>query len=233
MRIPTPPSGGNSREQRERYRRRGHPCPRSRTPSDRCCPGAAAREDDPNPCRGAGRPRPESESPPEARRAIFSSPKALPTKSPEPRSSTALFHLPKDFLGRGDLLVVLLVRHEPQGLLAAEDQHPEHHETVIEQTVHFRLQRLVEIDKDVTAQYRVEFTERAIRHQIVLRKNDVLRQRLVEERSPVLCGVVLGERSLAARANVVVGVLLHPLQRKDPSFRALQHHLIDIRRVNP
>ena len=94
--------------------------------------------------------------------------------------------------------------------------------------MHFRLKSLVEVDQHVTAEDHVEFAERAIGHEVVLREDHVLRKRLVEERSTVLRRVVLGERPLAAGADVVVGVFLHPLERKDSGLRSLQHHFVDV-----
>ena len=58
------------------------------------------------------------------------------------------------------------------------------------------------------------------------------RQRSLEERALVLGEVVLGERARAAGADVVVRVLLHPVEREDAVPRSREHRLVDVGRVD-
>jgi hypothetical protein len=67
----------------------------------------------------------------------------------------------------------------------------------------------------------------------VLRPDDVLAKGGVEERALVGGDVVLGERPLAARTDVVLGVLLHAVERVDALARLLEHALVDVGRVDP
>ena len=60
-----------------------------------------------------------------------------------------------------------------------------------------------------------------------LRVSDV-----VEQRAAVLGEVILRERALAPRVDVVLGVLLHPVEREDSLLRPLQHDLVDVRRIH-
>src|SRR5204863_5543602 len=113
-------------------------------------------------------------------------------------------HLPVQLLGGTQLLVVRLVLRELERFLAAERENSEHHERVVEQRVYAILQRLVEIDQYVSTEDDVEFAERSVRHEVVLREDDVPRQRCVEQRPVVLRGVVLRERFLAPRPQVVL-----------------------------
>src|ERR1700680_430312 len=70
-----------------------------------------------------------------------------------------LSNLPEDFFRGRHLLITLLVCHEPQRLLAAQHQHSEHREAVVEKAVYLRLQRLVEVDEHVAAEDDVELAE--------------------------------------------------------------------------
>src|SRR5687767_11873770 len=93
---------------------------------------------------------------------------------PGPR--TYLEHLPVDLLARAQLLVTMLEQREPERFLRAEAEQAEGGETVVEQAVHFPLQRLVEIDENVAAQDDVELGERSVGHEVVLRENHVREQ---------------------------------------------------------
>ena len=79
----------------------------------------------------------------------------------------------------------------PQG------QDPERVEAVVEQLVHAILQRLVEIDHHVAAEDHVELVEGPIGGQVVLREDDVLRERAAEP------GAIVGS---GARAVTEVAV---------------------------
>src|SRR5512141_771795 len=94
-------------------------------------------------------------------------------------------NLPENLLWTVELFVPVLERREPHRLLATQRKHTEHRETVIEQPVHFLLERLVEIDQHVPAQDHVEFRKRVIGYEIVQREHDVLRERRIEKRATV------------------------------------------------
>ena len=66
----------------------------------------------------------------------------------------------------------------------------------------------------------------------MLREDDVVEQRPREERALVAGDVVLGERPVAAGADVVLRVLLHLVEREDAGSRPLEHDLVDVGRVD-
>src|SRR5205807_501660 len=98
-----------------------------------------------------------------------------------------------------------------QRFLAPEREHPEHCETVVEQREDSRLERFVEVDQHVAAENYVEFTERSVSHEIMLREHDILREIGSKQRSVVFRSVVIRERTLAAGRDVILGVLLHSI----------------------
>ena len=67
----------------------------------------------------------------------------------------------------------------------------------------------------------------------MLRPDDVLAQPGVEERAVVCRDVVLRERTLAAGPDVVLGVLLHAVERVDALACLLEHELVDVGGVDP
>ena len=115
----------------------------------------------------------------------------------------------------------------------AEREDAEPREALVEELEHALLQRAVEVDHHVAADDHVELVEAAVGDEVVLREDDVLDEAPVEERAVVAREVVLGERARAARREVVLRVLLHLLERKDAEPRALEHGLVDVRRVDP
>ena len=94
------------------------------------------------------------------------------------------------------------------------------------------LEGVVEVDHDVPAHDEVELVERAVGRQVVLREYDVLLQRAVEPGALVGGDVVLGELLRAARGEVVLGVLLHLLEREEALLCLLDDRLVDVRRVD-
>src|SRR5215208_3415544 len=151
-----------------------------------------------------------------------------------PRSSSGISpHLAVDLVRHAERLEAVLVLGELERLLAPQPEDPERRQALVEQPVHPLLERAVEVDQDVAAEDDVALGERAVRHQVVLREDDVLEQRRPEEGAVVLRDVVLRERALPAGADVVLGVLLHPLDREDAGLRLLEHHLVDVGGVDP
>src|SRR5688500_8096509 len=161
--------------------------------------------------------------------SAFNPPHDVPTTT----MSYILLHLAVDLVLRRERLVASVELREPEGLLRAKRENTEHDEAVVEQLVHPRLQRPVEVDEHVAADDDVELGERPIGDQVVLREDDVPLQRRREERPVVLRHIVLRERSLAACPDVVLRVLLHPVQRKDAALRALNDDLVDVGGVAP
>ena len=97
----------------------------------------------------------------------------------------------------------------------AEPEHAERHEALVEELVHPVLQRAVEVDHHVAADDHVELVEASVRDEVVLGEDDVLDERRSKTRAVVAREVVLGERPLAAGADVVLRVLAHLLERED------------------
>src|SRR5688572_2354868 len=151
-------------------------------------------------------------------------------QSPRWRSRSSC--LPVNLLRAVQLLVSLLVRREAKRLLRAEYEYAEHCEAVVEQPVYSSLQRLVEVYEHVPAQDHVEFRERPVGDEIVQGKYDVPRERLVEERPSVLREIVIGECPFPTCSDVILRVFLHSIERKNPFFRFLKHHLIDVGRID-
>src|SRR5215212_1519926 len=93
---------------------------------------------------------------------------------------------PVELLSRMQFLVARLVLREPQRLLAPEREDAKHHETVVEQRMHSILQIAIEVDEHVSAEDDGELAERSIGDEVVLREDDVARQRRAEQRAVVL-----------------------------------------------
>src|SRR5262249_36672391 len=164
------------------------------------------------------------------RRSTSSPPHEVPTTTRSCVSAISS-HLAIELLRRVELLVAILETGEPNRLLVAESQHTESLEAVVEQLVDARLQRPVEVDHHVAAENDVERGERAVLYEVVRRPHDVVRERAVEQSALVLREVVLGERPLPAGGDVVLGVLLHLLEREDSLARTLENGFVDVRRV--
>src|SRR5450432_3961060 len=97
-----------------------------------------------------------------------------PPESTAARGSAAAFisrHLAVDPLRQ--LLVVRLVGSEARRLLHPQPEEAEPDEALVEEPVHAVLQRAVEVDEHVPADYQVEIVERSVGGQIVLREDDV------------------------------------------------------------
>src|ERR1700750_2399997 len=88
---------------------------------------------------------------------------------------------PVQTLRRIDLLVAVGDGRIAHRLLLAEAENPEHLHRLQKETLDTVLQGVVEIDEDVPAEDDVEVIERRIRHEVVLRENDVLAQGGAEE----------------------------------------------------
>src|SRR5207248_5234186 len=101
-------------------------------------------------------------------------------------------------------------------------------ETVVEEAVDPGLERPVEVDEDVAAEDDLKLVEAAVLGEVVLGPDDVLAKVGVEERAVVGSHVVLGERAAAPGPDVVVGVLLHPVERIDACARLLEYELVDV-----
>src|SRR6058998_1771628 len=115
-----------------------------------------------------------------------------------------LFHFPVHLFPRMKLLVARLVLREPQRLFGAERQNTEHRQTLVKQCVDVVLKLAIEINQDVPTEDDVEFRERSIGDEIVLRKDDIASESGAKKRPVVLGRVVLRERLLATRADVVL-----------------------------
>src|SRR5690349_19549812 len=101
-------------------------------------------------------------------------------------------------------------------------------EAVVKQLLYAMLERPIEVDQHVPAEDDVEFTERLVGDQVVLREDDILGERRIEERPVVFRRVVLRERPGAARLDVILRVLLHAIERKDPAARMAKNNLVDV-----
>src|SRR5581483_6993815 len=133
---------------------------------------------------------------------------------------------------RVQLLETALVVGEANRLPVAEAKGAKAVEAFVEEAVDPVLQRAVEIDQHVAAQDHVKLVEAAVLGEVVLRPDDVLSERGVEERAVVGGDVVLRERARPAGADVVVRVLLHAFQRIHALTGVLEHELVDVGRVD-
>src|SRR6266568_8076021 len=143
-----------------------------------------------------------------------------------------LTDLPVELLVRVELLVTGLVRAEADRLLVAQPEHAERDEALEEEPVDALLQCPVEVDHHIAADDDVELVERVIRDEVVLGEDDILDQRALKLRAVVLGNVVLRERPLPARLDVVLRVLAHLVERKHARTRAFEDGFVDVRRVD-
>src|SRR5690349_21450418 len=189
------------------------------------------------PARDAARRRRPRQSRPAARRARCAARAARPTTR-RSRPGRARLPVPHS-LGppvqprlRVDLLVAALVGREPNRLLIAEAESAKAVEALVEEAVHAILQRAVEVNEYVAAENYVEFVEASVLREVVVRPYHVLLEPCVEQGAAVGRDVVLRECLLSTRADVVVGVLLHPVERVDRRARLVEHDLVDVGRVD-
>ena len=121
---------------------------------------------------------------------------------------------------------------EAERLLAPEAEEAEAAEAVVEQPGDAVLERRVEVDEHVAAEDHVELVEAAVGGEVVLCEDDVRGEIGVEARRVVSGDVIGGEVARAARADVVLGVRLHPLEREDARPRRLDRILVDVGRID-
>src|SRR5213592_1915669 len=117
---------------------------------------------------------------------------------------------------------------EAKGLLPSEGENTEASEARVKQPMNPFLERLVEIDHHVPAQYDVEVVEGAVRHQIVRGEHDVLAEQRTKQRVVAACRVVLGEGLLAAGSLIVRSVFLHRGEREQAGSCSIKRGLADV-----
>ena len=128
-------------------------------------------------------------------------------------SAFALRDSPVDLLPLHHCLVILLMRAEAERLFVAEAQHSPLRQAVVEEVVHPRLERGVEVDHHIAAQDRVELVERRIGDEVVLGEDEVALQRASDDRMIVSRGVVVGKIPFPASLLVVARILRHDRER--------------------
>src|SRR5438309_1961317 len=97
------------------------------------------------------------------------------------RQDACLLDLSVKPLAAVELFITVRMRRELDRLSIAQPQKTGHGEAIVEQAVDASGQRIIEIDHDIPAQDDMELIERAIGHQVVLSKDDILIKRALKD----------------------------------------------------